>query len=394
MSQGQAQLPTTRSMMSDGIGIANLPNQRHKIVNQNGAHFTIMVVGESGLGKTTLINTLFATEICAPRNYRQRFAKQLDKTTEVEILKADLEERGFNIKLTVIDTPGFGDYVNNRDSWTPITDFIDDQHETYMRQEQQPLRKEKQDLRVHACLYFVKPSGHTLKPLDVEIMKRLGTRVNLIPVVAKADTMTPEDLANFKLRVREVVAAQNIKVYTPPTDSEDEAAAEHARLMQSVMPFSIIGSTEDVTTPDGRVVKGREYLWGVAEVENEDHCDFKKLRSLLIRTYMLDLISSTEESHYESYRLAQMETRKFGEPKVKKLDNPKFKDEEEMLRKRFTEQVKLEEARFRQWEQHLIAERDRLNKDLEQAHTSIKALESELDQLAAYHRQGGTVGRR
>ena len=126
-------------------------------------------------------------------------------------------------------------------------------------------------------------------------------------------------------------------------------------------------------------------------VENEEHCDFKKLRSLLIRTYMLDLITSTEETHYESYRLAQMETRKFGEAKVKKVDNPKFKEEEEMLRKRFTEQVKLEESRFRQWEQHvsffflpvvwieligqLIAERDRLNKDLESAHSTIKALE-------------------
>ena len=87
-------------------------------------------------------------------------------------------------------------------------------------------------------------------------------------------------------------------------------------------------------------------------VENEDHCDFKKLRSLLIRTHMLDLISTSEELHYENYRQAQMETRKFGEPKVKKLDNPKFKEEEEMLRKKFTEQVKAEEARFRQWEQH------------------------------------------
>jgi hypothetical protein len=28
-----------------------------------------------------------------------RFAKQLDNTTEVEIIKADLEERGFNIKV-------------------------------------------------------------------------------------------------------------------------------------------------------------------------------------------------------------------------------------------------------------------------------------------------------
>jgi len=32
--------------MSDGIGIANLPNQRHKIVAKHGAHFTVMVVGE------------------------------------------------------------------------------------------------------------------------------------------------------------------------------------------------------------------------------------------------------------------------------------------------------------------------------------------------------------
>jgi septin family protein len=88
-------------------------------------------------------------------------------------------------------------------------------------------------------------------------------------------------------------------------------------------------------------------------VENENHCDFKKLRSLLIRTHMLDLISTTEDSHYENYRQQQMETRKFGEPKVKKLDNPKFKEEEEQLRKRFTEQVKAEESRFRQWEQHV-----------------------------------------
>jgi cell division control protein 12 len=30
-----------------------------------------------------------------------------------------------------------------------------------MRQEQQPQRNEKIDLRVHACLYFIRPTGHT-----------------------------------------------------------------------------------------------------------------------------------------------------------------------------------------------------------------------------------------
>ena len=134
------------------------------------------------------------------------------------------------------------------------------------------------------------------------------------------------------------------------------------------MPFAVIGSEKDVKTSDGRVLKGRQYSWGVAEVENEDHCDFKKLRSILIRTHMLDLIHTTEEMHYEAYRAQQMETRKFGEARPKKLDNPKFKEEEEALRKRFTEQVKVEENRFRSWEQKLISERDRLNKDLETTH--------------------------
>lgn len=108
----------------------------------------------------------------------------------------------YAVRLTVIDTPGFGDYVNNRDSWQPIIEFLDDQHESYMLQEQQPRRTDKIDMRVHACLYFIRPTGHTLKPLDIEVMKRLSSRVNLIPVIAKADTLSPADLARYKKRVR------------------------------------------------------------------------------------------------------------------------------------------------------------------------------------------------
>ncbi len=107
----------------------------------------------------------------------------------------------------------------------------------------------------------------------------------------------------------------------------------------AAMPFAVIGSEKDVKTSDGRVVKGRQYSWGVAEVENEDHCDFKKVRSILIRTHMLDLIHTTEEQHYEAYRAQQMETRKFGEARPRKLDNPKFKEEEENLRMRLNKDL-------------------------------------------------------
>ena len=137
-----------------------------------------------------------------------------------------------------------------------------------MRQEQQPKRQDKIDLRVHACLYFIRPTGHTLRPLDIEVMKRLGSRVNLIPVIAKADTLSPSDLRLFKERIRKVIAAQGIKVFTPPIDEDDRQAADHARDLTAAMPFAVIGSDKDVQTPEGKVVKGRLYLWGVAEVEN------------------------------------------------------------------------------------------------------------------------------
>jgi septin 7 len=40
-----------------------------------------------------------------------------------------------------------------------------------------------------------------LKPLDIEFMRRLHTKVNLIPVIAKADTLTDDEVAEFKARV-------------------------------------------------------------------------------------------------------------------------------------------------------------------------------------------------
>jgi len=41
-----------------------------------------------------------------------------------------------------------------------------------------------------------------LKPLDIEFMKRLHEKVNIIPLIAKADTLTPEECQQFKKQVR------------------------------------------------------------------------------------------------------------------------------------------------------------------------------------------------
>ena len=38
--------------------------------------------------------------------------------------------------------------------------------------------------------------------MDIELMRRLSPRVNVIPVIGKADSLTPPELASFKKRVR------------------------------------------------------------------------------------------------------------------------------------------------------------------------------------------------
>lgn len=376
--------------MPEAVGISNLPNQRFKIVSHSGATFTLMVAGESGLGKTTFVNTLFQSTLKQHADPSERHNKftSTHQTVGISIVRALLEEKNFKIRLNLIDTPGFGNNVDNTDSWTPIIDFIDDQHESYMRQEKQPIRGDKKDLRVHACLYFIRPTGHSLKPLDIEIMKKLSTRVNLVPVIAKADTLGPAELEAFKARIREVIEAQDINIYTPPLDIEDPASAEHSKQLIEAMPFAIIGAESDVEVSPGNFVKGRKYPWGVVEVENEHHCDFKKLRSLLLRTNMLDLILSTNEIHFETFRSVKLgsasENGGSEDAAVKKprrLHNPKFKEEEDDLKKFFTEQVKAEEQRFRQWETNIVNERNRLNQDLEDMQAKLKLLEEQVKKL-------------
>src|SRR5690348_1902263 len=49
-----------------------------------------LLLGESGLGKTTFINTLFTTTIKAPKNHKRRFNKTTEKTVEIEIIRAGM----------------------------------------------------------------------------------------------------------------------------------------------------------------------------------------------------------------------------------------------------------------------------------------------------------------
>ncbi|KAM4795338.1 septin-4 isoform 1-T1 [Rhinophrynus dorsalis] len=284
------------------VGFATLPNQVHRKYVKKGFEFTLMVAGESGLGKSTLINSLFLTDL-----YRGRQLPSPEEcvTQTVEIVKqtVDIEEKGVRLRLTVIDTPGYGDAINNEECWKPVADYIDQQFEQYFRDESGLNRRNLQDTRVHCCLYFLSPLGHGMRPLDIEFLRALQDKVNIVPILGKADSLTPAELQKKKQKIRDELEHFGIRIYQFPecdSDQDDDFKRQDIELKNSI-PFAVIGANT-VVEVNGRRVRGRMYPWGVVELENEQHCDFVKLRTMLIRTHMQDLKDVTRETHYENYR--------------------------------------------------------------------------------------------
>uniref|UniRef100_A0A3P8VSM8 Septin 5a n=1 Tax=Cynoglossus semilaevis TaxID=244447 RepID=A0A3P8VSM8_CYNSE len=188
---------------------------------KKGFDFTLMVAGESGIGKSTLVNSLFLTDLYKDRKLLNA-EERINQTMEIIKHTVDIEEKGVKLKLTIVDTPGFGDAVNNNECWKTITDYIDQQFEQYFRDESGLNRKNIQDNRVHCCLYFIPPFGHGLRPVDVEFMKALHEKVNIIPLIAKADCLTPNEIKKLKDRIQEETDKFGIKVYQFPECDSDE----------------------------------------------------------------------------------------------------------------------------------------------------------------------------
>ena len=121
-----------------------------------------------------------------------------------------------------MNTVGFGDQINKEESYQPIADYIDAQFEAYLQEELKIKRSlfNYHDSRVHVCLYFISPTGHSLKTLDLLTMKSLDSKVNIIPVIAKADAISKSDLQTFKCKIMNELISNGIQIYQFQTDDE------------------------------------------------------------------------------------------------------------------------------------------------------------------------------
>nr|XP_003417686.1 septin-12 isoform X1 [Loxodonta africana] len=287
------------------VGIEAVLDQLKIKAMKMGFEFNIMVVGQSGLGKSTMVNTLFKSKVW--KSTPPGLGGPTPQTLKLQSVTHVIEEKGVKLKLTVTDTPGFGDQINNDKCWDPILGYINEQYERYLQEEILITRRRHiPDTRVHCCVYFVPPTGHCLRPLDIEFLQRLCQAVNVVPVIARADSLTLEERETFRRRIQHNLRTHCIDVYPQKCFDEDVNDKILNSKIRDRIPFAVVGADREHLV-NGRCVLGRKTKWGIIEVENMTHCEFPLLTCLLPpSSHLQDLKDITHNVHYENYRVFRL----------------------------------------------------------------------------------------
>ncbi|KAF2215152.1 hypothetical protein CERZMDRAFT_90076 [Cercospora zeae-maydis SCOH1-5] len=295
-------------------------------------------------------------------------------------VELELDEEGTRVSLTIVDTPGFGDSIDNEASFHEIVSFLERQYDDILAEESRIKRNPRfRDNRVHVLLYFIQPTGHGLRELDIELMRRLSPRVNVIPVIGKADSLTQYEVAESKKLIMEDIEHYRIPVYNFPYDIEedDEDTVEENAELRGLMPFAIVGS-EDVIEIDGRRVRARQYPWGVVEVENPKHSDFLAIRSALLHSHLADLKEITHDFLYENYR-----TEKLSKSVASANEASGITTESDSLdpQSLASQSVRLKEEQLRREEEKLREIEIKVQREINEKRQELLARESQLKEL-------------
>ncbi|KAI1294571.1 hypothetical protein EDD11_008102 [Mortierella claussenii] len=232
---------------------------------QNIGHLRLAVVGDSGVGKTSFarqfVETLpevlshdwEATKKTTKRNGDDDDADDKDKdvddqeedddhdythtedltekfaSTMMEIpwdnMDADDEVPARN--LVFLDTPGYGNVVDARTNFDLFMSYVSQTFEEKNRRISPFTEVSNNELMrslvtgvgahrfIDVCFYMIL---HRLKPTDVEYMRLISEKANVVPIIAKVDTQSQKEVQELKVHVLRSLREQGVPIYTFRTD--------------------------------------------------------------------------------------------------------------------------------------------------------------------------------
>ena len=343
---------------------------RRKKENRRGITYSILLLGPAGTGKTTFANNLIETNVFPHKHSAAPYPQNPNKkggvkdntskikisnptkvvsfssksglpplitefdpnmaqmepgisiiSTSFEITPAErrtgsdgnypqYDEDGEDedtIFLNLTMTSGLGENLDDTLYFDEITGYLEQQFDIVLAEETRIKRNPRfEDTRVHVALYFIEPVGHGLRELDVELMKRISRYTNVLPIIAKADSFTKDELKEIRNNILNDIERYNVPVYKFEIDPDDDdiEAIEENQALAALQPFAIICSDEK--DDNGNYV--RRYPWGTVNVDDDKVSDLRILKNVLFGTHLQEFKDTTQNLLYENYRTEKLST--------------------------------------------------------------------------------------
>lgn len=291
----------------------------------------MLLIGENGIGKKSFINTL-----CEQNVYETNETGDNGDGQAVGVDEMGMDQKGMDsgemgigtkevwvkkdypIRLTVHMTNNYGYNLDNSTNTSTITSFLDTQFEKKLQEEAKIQRNRYvKDGIIHLVVLFVTPKTKGLMSLEVELIKAIEQKCNLIIVIGKSDLLTEEELRTEKQLVNQSIKQHHLKVYSFVDELEEEADKfkfdeesdkdmnsidrefiTYFSSMQKLLPFSVINSTHFLQP------NMRTGIMGPIDIDK--YSDIKYLKDIVFNLNLHEFKDLTSNIIYEGYRTERL----------------------------------------------------------------------------------------
>lgn len=281
-------------------------------------NLNLLVLGDSNIGKTSFINTVlikyFRLVNLKPRNPPK-------PTRQFLVNKGVISNSELELRVNLIDTPGFG-FFSSREKWIKcVCDYVYQQAAEYKKIKKTTDKVLLEDKRVHLALYFIE--GPRCKESDLSIMYELQKIVNILPVLAKADGYSQNEVIQVKLAILTQCIDAEIQFFDIVTAEEVIRELVFTEL-GTVPPFAIISAGRLVEI-SSKIKFYREYPWGVCDIHDKQCSDYKLLCKLLFGYLVIPIIESAKRLNRQNLQRLKSENKKVKEKEQQALKARKLK---------------------------------------------------------------------